>query len=244
MGFKKRYSIHIVVLTGLVLYYLQACTEKKYIIQDDTIKLSGLILACYCDPCGTGWYPNPEYETRYSVATGKVAKVSFVALSGNMCTVNTDDSSTYSIFLDSGTYKIIVETGHTFPDTFKNVSVTKDSELNLAIAYDWLVGDTIWINFRYENDLDTIGMSAEVNEIKELNYLIGGGIQEVFNIREVKTYNFINDTITYVIYSIPINPDRFLWEVYERSFRLLNTPNQGFPDGMGIGLSWYACQGK
>jgi len=135
-----------------------------------------------------------------------------------------------------------VETGHSYPDTLLNIPIQKDTAINLSIAYAWLVDDTAWINFRYENVVDTIGKASEVEVIKRLNYLEGGGFQEVFDIREVKTYHFINDTITYVIYSIPVNPDRYLWEVYERSFRLLHTPEQGFPEGMGIGLSWYICQ--
>ncbi len=242
MNFKGKIIISALFFTGLGLFYLQACTEKKYIVQSGTIELTGLVLACYCDPCGSGWDPNPEYETRYSVVTGKEAMVSFVAQSGNMCSISTDDSSGYSIFLDSGIYNIIVETGHSYPDTLLNVPIQKDTAINLSIEFAWLVDDTVWINFRYENVIDTIGMSGEIYDLKKLNYLIGGGFQEVFDIREVKTYDFIDDTITYVIYSIPVNPDRYLWEVFERSFKLMQTPDIGFPAGMSIWYAAYICQ--
>jgi len=235
MRLKKNSYYRLPILSILFLLLFQGCTEKKYIFIENKIELSGEVLAYYC------YYETWGRDERYSVNTGKPAKVSFVSQSGDMCSINTDDSSGYNIFLDSGIYNIIVETGHSYPDTLFDVSVQKDTAINLSISYAWLVDDTAWINFKYENVLDTMGKASEVEVLKKLNYLEGGGFQEIFDIREVKTYSFIDGTFTYVIYSIPVNPDRYLWEVYERSYRLLQTTELGFPAGMGIGLSWYIC---
>ncbi len=225
------------ILGCLFLLFFQGCTEKKYILSDNKIELTGEVLAYYC----YGEYRVPSYDKRYSVNTGRPAVVSFVSESGGIQSTTTDDSSSFRMFVDSGMYDVIVETGHTFPDTFPDVLITKDTILEFTIYFNWFNDDTVWVYFVYSSPNDTLGLAVEVEHIKRLNYLIGGDFKEIFESREVIIYDFPFDTSVYVRYGMPVVQGAYVFDVSERSYILLKTPELGFPVGMFVEISFYAC---
>lgn len=235
MRLKSRKLFGLPILSCLFLLIFQGCTEKKYIFVDNKIELSGEVLAYFCD------YETWGRDERYSVATGKPAVVSFVSESGIIQSTTTDDSSSFMMFLDSGKFDVIVETGHSFPYTFPDVLISKDSILELAIPYGWYDDDTVWVNFAYSSPNDTLGLAVEVEHIKRLNYLIGGDFIEVFDSRQVVVYDFPMYYQAHVQYAMPVVSGAYVFDVSERSYILMKTPELGFPAGMSCWISTYIC---
>lgn len=124
--------------------------------------------------CGVRDYVNNGGPGRFSSERAFSAELIFEYINGNAHSQFTDDSSEVSLVLPDGPYRIIVKSHFTRPDTFYNVLVPRDSALEVDVVYDFLLGDSLNIQFWYPNADDSLGQLEERAKIGRLNQLIGG----------------------------------------------------------------------
>lgn len=161
-----------IALTMTIL--LVACTEERVITQyvkSDAVKVKAQVFAWRCL---VGDVVNNGSEPRFTPATGDSAKVLFVRDNGFKSWLYTDDSSKVQFTLSEGSHIVIVETPYTWPDTFFNVQLSRDTNLILNIVYDVLDKEYANCSFYYPNGVDTLGAEAEWDVLRRLNGRVSG----------------------------------------------------------------------
>ena len=223
------------ICIGLAAAFV-SCTEKETIVcpqEDDLthmVKVSGQVRAFRCLPYEDD-YNNLGKELRYTVATGERATVKFVRLTGLTFALETDDSSAFSLLLDSGAYTIVVDCPHAYPDTFFNMYFSSDTVLDLRILYDYLDSDSIHFSFNYRFQYDTLGEVEERACLGRLGSYIGG----MFEARAAGRKIYYNELIGwYVYYAAPMVQPYRVWQAYERSERIVGNPAYDFPDFLDV----------
>lgn len=234
-----KFSILLVVAV-MALILVSSCTKEKIISPTPTTyKVTGTVYGwrCYiCDPVNNG-----GTEHRYSVITGFPAVVKLVR-EGSCCTVwdVTDDSSQFEIEAEAGEYFAVVETAHCHPDTIEDITINGDTTMGFHTLLEYLVGDTVIINYYYPNPSDTLGYDEEWRYIRYFN----SWVDDLLNLdgterteTYIKSMNWLN-----VDYHIPTKEGYSPWQIYDKSLRVLN--GHGVPENFRFYLTWYICMDK
>lgn len=158
----------------LMLTAIAGCGDKitnqfNTIIEGPTTPTKATVLGWRC---GVGdLINNGSGPGTFDSSPGRRARVTFEYINGNNHFEYTDDSSEVSIELPNGPYRIIVETQFTRPDTFFNITIPRDSAIDLEIVYDYWLADSIGIRFMYVPAADSLGNAAELSYFQQLNQL-------------------------------------------------------------------------
>ena len=213
---KKLLLSGMVVLAAVGL----SCTEERTIIrpvETQTVHLQGVLYAWRCG-VGDVWNnPQTKAQRLFGSFTGESASITLIRDNGFTSWFETDDSSRFERYVSAGSYKMIIETGYTWPaDTILNVHLTPgDTVLELDIEYDVLDPERISIYFRYPATGDTTGIQQELETLIRLNSAAKViGIPGPLNISRTTPIDQIiayqhslslgEGSSYYVIYDIPI----------------------------------------
>lgn len=128
---------------------LAGCGDDTGTDPDRTIRISGQIIAYICAPDDPR---NDTIDPRYAVETGRPATLEFASPDYQTfapITIDTDDSSEFSIDLMPGYWTIIVVTDHSNPDAFDSIYIDRDDYFDIGIRYDFADPDSILVTFTY-----------------------------------------------------------------------------------------------
>ncbi|MFH2036288.1 MAG: hypothetical protein ABIJ45_07795 [Candidatus Zixiibacteriota bacterium] len=120
----------------------------------------------------------------------------------------TDDSSDFSIELDTGVYRIIYECGHMFPDTFYNFYIFSDTNIDVTLAYMMERHDSLKFAFRYSDASDSLGDSEEYTLLDNLNYFMGFP----FDLENARVERYLSSRYS-VIYHVKVDSNTYAWQV-------------------------------
>ncbi|UCC45664.1 MAG: hypothetical protein JSU65_07025 [Candidatus Zixiibacteriota bacterium] len=161
----------LIFCTGVLV--LSTCSER-IIVNNSDIKSAHVMGAVYGWMCQVGDLDNDNLVDttlrRYSVWAGELALITFIRDDGYTSWFYTDSMSNIDRYVGPGTYKAIVETGYTIPDTFSNLHFRPgDTTIAFHIVYD--VNDPLHLalGFQYASPDDTLGLQQEWTHIVWLN---------------------------------------------------------------------------
>ncbi len=175
------------------------------------VQVSGRLLAWYCQPENYALTPQPLY----TVATGRRAIITFYDTQGRTHATITGESSEYSLEMPTGSYRAVVETDHTVPDTIPDISISDDTTMDLSVVYDWTSPDTISAEFYYYYGGDSLGRDSEMVFVNLLQNELGDMIDTRHAGRIVALYGSVYPTII-VQYRTPIGVYP-MWHVYREA---------------------------
>ena len=233
---RMRVLISIFSISVIVILLFSGCTDDSNPVnsKNSTANLSGVVMAYFC---GVGdVINNTSVNPRYTAQTGYVVPVSFIKSDGFTYDVTTDDSSEFSLTVDTGIYKIAIQLAHNYPDTFYNVHIDKDTALDLNLVYDFYFSDTIVISFQTENTPEDI--IAEREDIVLLNSLISDMIKPDAARRDTI---FVPTKGIVAHYYVPLSSNSLLWEVYENAYLTYGANTDLFSNEMGFNPGYYIC---
>jgi len=195
-----------------------------------TVQVRGYICYLYNDPYG---------EHRYTVVPGGKARAS-VYQDGVFIGENyADDSSYIRLALDSGVYDITLETDHSWPFNYRNITIEQDTFIYLDFIQN-LWSPDILIFFHYDYAGDSLGYDTEWRYIRELT----GDLADMFDAekaeRSVKIYYFSPDTSASITYYVPVAQRHFTWYVYDKLSKLFHENKDNYPN-MSLGVCMYIC---
>jgi len=237
----RKRAIYFMIMIGVFLS-LVSCSGDDPVssIAGDT-RITGQVRAYICEINDDSYYYYGEnyYKTYYSLVTGREATVKFIDPGEGVYTVETDDSSRFMAMLDSGTYNIVVEIWHAWPDTFYYVSIPGDTFMDLQILYDYLSLGSLDLYFRYEPASDSLGEYMERYYLDRLSLKTGNLL---YVDRAIKTPGISNrPEYWYHYYKVPVDPSRPLWMIYDEIKQELDDPMNGFPEEMRLSYLGYYC---
>lgn len=167
---KKLFFCWLIVL-GIVGL---SCTEERTIIcpvETETVHLQGVLYGWRCG-VGDAWNnPWTKAERLFSSFAGESASITLIRDNGFTTWFETDDSSRFDRYVSAGSYKLVIETGYSWPpDTILNIHLTPgDTLLELDIVYDVLDPERISFYFFYPTINDTASIQQEFNAVLKLN---------------------------------------------------------------------------
>ena len=199
----------VAVVASLSLF---DCTEERHPVGQlppETVKVQGTV---YGWMCGVRDFMNNPFDpelSRFSVNTGEAARVTFIGDDGFTTTVETDDSSDFSLHLNPGTYTAVVETGYSLPtDTVTNIQPqTGDTSLSFDVVFCTLDPLNITFAFSYSGQIDRMDMAEEwevLNRLNEYTYRFGGShpLLDILDVESPELYRREHSAFT--SYDLPI----------------------------------------
>lgn len=215
---------------------LSGCSEEKnpIISQKSTANINGSVLAYYC---GIGdIINNIPIDQRYTTQTGYEVPVSFIKPDDNAYYATTDDSSEFSLTVDTGMYTVTLQLAHSYPDTIYNVHINKDTTMELIQKYDFYFSDTIVISFQTDNKPASI--IAEMEDMVLLDSLIENMI-----LPDSARRDTVLDPIRGLVahYYVPLNSNILLWEVLENILLTYSAFSDSFNNDMWFNPGYYIC---
>jgi hypothetical protein len=221
-------------LTTIML--LSGCSEEKnpIISKKSTAYITGSVFAYYC---GIGdIINNIPVDPRYTTQTGYEVPVSFIKPDDSYYHATTDDSSEFSLTVDTGMYTITLQLAHNYPDTIYNVHINKDTTMELILKYDFYFSDTIVISFQTDNKPASI--IAEMEDMVLLDSLIENMI-----LPDSARRDTVLDPIRGLVahYYVPLNSNILLWEVLENILLTYSAFSDSFNNDMWFNPGYYIC---
>ncbi len=209
-----------------------SCSDEEklvYISDSDVVnvEVSGTVYAYYC-----GWFEGYNGSTRYTVATGEKATIKFLRLGDYSYIFETDDSSDYKMLIDTGTYDIIVEIGHSFPDTAENVYIANDTTIDFEFIYATLIPDTLSLEFYYNPAADSLGEEVETNHLNSLNGRLGN-VLDIENCTRTAHYSQILGSY-HVYYYTAFDTSYYFWQVVEAANNILAIYESVYPEELDV----------
>ncbi|SYZ72119.1 exported hypothetical protein [Candidatus Zixiibacteriota bacterium] len=226
----------VFIFLGLAFFVALSCSDDDTIVNGTMprVNVSGTVYSWMCavhDPNNNlnGGVPVTE-------ATNERARVTFLPKNGVYYSDSTDDSSSYDWSIVEGVYDIIVETPFNWPpDTIKDVSINRDTTIDLDFLLDFLCSDTLVIEYFYTDAADSLGYDSEKHWINRLNQIIG----EMMNInngdiplswRTVYIAPSSEPPYAIIRYYIPIHRESYhLGFVAQKANEYLGMYNMEFP---------------
>ncbi len=167
----------------------------------------------------------------YTEMTGRVATISFYGDQGNQYTLVNDDNSNYALELDTGLYTVTVDSWHTWPQTWFEVPIRRDTSINLELFLDYQDPDSIRCTFAYNVDSDTLGQEQEMHYVTRLAIYTGQIIQPEGARRQ---YFGTPGYPAWTIYTVPVRTGMRVWSVVDRSNQAMRLGGSAFPDYMHV----------
>lgn len=158
----------MVLLVGL------SCTEERTVVRPidtEAVHLEGVLYGWFCG-VGDLWNNPPSRSARlFSSFTRESASITLIRDNGFTSWFETDDSSRFLRYVSAGSYKMVIETGYSWPpDTILNIHLTPgDTVLELDIVYDVMDPDTLTFYFFYPTIDDTLGIKHEFQTVLKLD---------------------------------------------------------------------------
>ena len=140
-------------------------------------------------------------------------------------------------------YRIIVKSHFTRPYTLYTALVPRDSALEVDVVYDFLLGDSLNIQFWYPNADDSLGQLEERSKIGRLNQLIGGKLAisplTVRHTVQIVGSGALSNYCVPIRWYLPI----YTYEVIDTALAELHRGqiDGTFPASMDIGSRGYIC---
>lgn len=200
-----------------------------------TVLFSGHVLAYWCaidDPRGS-------YDRRYTVETGLPAAIDLIDNQNRTETIFTNDTSWFSMRIDTGSYLIVVRTAYAFPDTFGVKRLVRDTLTALKTLYDYLWVDTIYLSFIYPGTADTANTVQETHEITFLNQSLPG----MLNLSSMTRVTFV-DTIRdscAARYQLRVKAPYAVWEGINGIYRIVRQYPDSFSARINVRPELYGC---
>lgn len=226
-----------VVLIIIILAIACDQDDKPTSPASDKVRVTGTISSWTCRSVE---YPSPSADFRYAVDGQAAAKVAFVDSLGHHDSCLTDDSSKYVIYVRPGTYDIILETGHSFPDTLTGVAVTHDTAVNLSFRIGWLDADSIQFGILFDPPSDSIGEASERAYLMFLNDRVGNMLEIDSATRRSNIYDY-GPPVMYVSYNLTINSNYRMWEVLMACYPVLEEYQSFFPEYVDLYPRVFIC---
>jgi hypothetical protein len=176
--------------------------------------LNGVVYAWYCSPRCVTNNRGPVESYRFSIRTGEAAKVTLIDEAGSTTRCQTDCLSQFSESVAAGVYRVIIETGYTWPaDTFYNVELQPgDTSIDFDLVYRVTDPRNLDIQFVYSPAADSLGVEREWEALHDLNSVASGPGQTVLldmpDISPIYAYRVVNVDewdMAYITYTLPIN---------------------------------------
>ena len=228
-----------VSLLILIVLTVLSCSEDDHTVtggMTGDYQLTAQVLGYECS-----WPRNPYGDHRYTVTTGGRARASVYREGVLIGREFADDSSFIRLPLDSGVYDIILESDHTYPDTFRNVTIEQDSFRYFEIIYSFWRPEVCFL-YHYDYIGDSLGYQKEWLYITELT----GELADMFDLkyfeREVNFYG-IFDSSLYVYYWIPVTERYFPWFAFEEISEVYDLGRDRFAD-ISISMAFLICPTK
>lgn len=233
------------VICLIMLLVIVGCSDKitnNYTINNGVVsEVKASVTAWYCNIGDLA--ANPDGGIKCNSEELHRARMTFCYISGSKHSQCTDDSSEVSLELPHGPYQIIVETQYSWPDTFRNFLIPRDSLIALDVRFDFLDAESIHVRFHYDPSADSLGSFEERRLIAKLasmtHNLFSSGQRH-----SAQTWHQVLD-ITTSDYWIPIKrgTDIFTYEVIDAvSAALLCGKADGtFPEFMYLMDTRYYC---
>jgi hypothetical protein len=222
----------LTLIAILLLCLSFACSDNPSGPSGQVVRLSATVIACNC----YWWGP---WHGPYTAYTGKKAIVTLTRDDGLSYTQTADDSSRVRFTLDTGTYRVYVETFHAPKYSYETLRVTGDtSGLNFATDLRYLPPDSLNVGIRYP-----AGERAwtEVDERRSLDRLNSelGGLFDFTSIR--RTTSVYHDT-TYVRYQqVGVRNGVAGWEAERKAQDIVDRHPEQYPTDMEFYGYFHFC---
>ncbi len=239
-----RISFSIVALIGVLALILWSCDDNGGFKWQSQATVAGYIIASPCG-CGYSWGPPPQPYTPY---TGRYAKITFYNDRGNYWGGQTDDSSLYGLKIPEGTYRAIIETPHSWPDTIANIVVNRDTVVDFCLKLDWQSPDTISARFTYLGPPDSLGRDTDSlgrdSELVLVNFL-QEHLRDLIDSRHAErvVINLSGGSLKgpcEVLYRMPIGHYP-MWYVYQQAEMVVADHRAQFPQYFGVSPDNLLC---
>ncbi len=227
-----RLTLLIITVLGALALILGSCDDSGGFNWQAQAKVAGAIDASPCG-CSYAWGPLPQ---PYTPSTGRYASITFENDRGYSWGGRTDDSSLYGLKMPTGTYRAIIESPHSWPDTITDIHVGRDTSIDFCFRIAWQSPDTISARFTYlgppdslGRDTDSLGRDSELVFINILQEHLRDLIDSRHAERVVR--NLSGGTLKgpcEVLYRMPIG-DYPMWYVYQQAVMLLAEHQALFP---------------
>ena len=200
-----------------------------------TALFSGHVLAYWCaidDPRGS-------YDRRYTVETGLPAAIDLIDNQNRTETIFTNDTSWFSVRIDTGSYLIVVRTAYAFPDTFGVRRLVRDTLTALKTLYDYLWVDTIYLSFVYAGTTDTANNVREAQQFTFLNQSLPG----MLNLSPMTRVTFV-DTIRdscAARYQLRVKAPYAVWQGIDGINRIVRQSPDSFLCRVDVRPELYGC---
>lgn len=228
-----------------VLLAISGCSDKvtnNYNINNGVVSaVKASVIAWYCSIGDLA--ANPDGGSKFNSEGLHRARVTFSYINGSEHSQYTDESSEVVLELPHGPYQIIVETQYSWPDTFRNYLIPRDTLMALDVRFDFLFAESIHVRFQYDPSADSLGSLEEWRLISKLASM-NPNMFSTGQRHRTQTWHRVLD-ITISDYWIPIKrgTDLFTYEVIDAvSAALLSGKADGtFPDFMYLMDTNYFC---
>jgi len=225
------------VLITLTVVIMTSCSDDDCpTCPQPTTQVTGQLLAYFC---GIDDAINNSGDLRYSVRTGRPAYVTLTHLNGRSHTFTTDDSSSFDLFLDKGVYEISVSADYVLPVIVGDIEISGDTAVDLKVVYDFYTDDHYLFGNFYYSDGDSIGQTAELAALSQLNGSSGNVID--FAAAERLRVSQIGPAI-HISYRLPIYDQYLNWQADDSLSTELTANGGDYPSELSIDPGYYICQ--
>lgn len=225
--------------TLLIGFFCLSCSGDRGPVDpvEDVVQVSGTIRSWVCR---NGFNPQPSLDRLYVRDWRGSATIVSIDSLGQHDSCFADDSSEYQIELAPGTYDLVLETDHNYPETLFAVTMGKDTIIDWEIDVWWYDSDSLTFRIAYELASDSLGETAERAYLMFLNDRIGNMLEIESARREV--YWPDNDPNFYSPgYALSVRPGFRLWQAFEAAKDVLDEYKSFFPEHTSLYAHAVVC---
>ncbi|MFZ1683767.1 MAG: hypothetical protein WAU88_06500 [Candidatus Zixiibacteriota bacterium] len=222
----------LTLIAILLLCLSFACSDNPSGPSGQVVHLSATIIACNC----YWWGP---WHGPYTAYTGKKAVVTLTRDDGLSYTKTADDSSRVRCSLDTGTYRVYVETFHSPKFSFTTVRVTADtSGLSFGTELHYNPPDSLNVAMMYPAGTRVWTEQEERQGLERLNSDLDG-LFDFSKIRRVTSAYF--DT-TYVRYEqVGVKHDMAGWKAERKAQEVIDRHPERYPTNVSFYGYFHIC---
>lgn len=207
----------VFILLTVILLSGIACNDNRSPFSNDppkdanSVEINGLVESIVCFDLNL---PIDSQVSPYAISFKQSASLRFIKNNGTSFSFTTNDSSLFTASIDTGIYSIVIESGHTFPDTLPNIRLVNDTIMDILIQIDYLSSDSINLYFSYDKFSDTLGQESELQFLESLN----GQLNNALILTDMKRKDYPWPAINY---RVSIRDGIPVWAVSEAIRKLM-----------------------
>lgn len=198
----------VILLCTLAVGFVGSCSDPASSKSaGKRVQVVGTVYGLWC-PDG----PNPS-DLRYSVTYQRSATVKVIggAMTGHE--YQTDSLSVFRFDAVADTFSLVVETPHSWPDTFRNIVISADTNLQLVTSLNFYPADTLSLTFFYPDAADSLGPEREMRCLNNLERYTRSDFDLEQSVRG--TYLSGYSGWYHVTYKFPVRPSRPFWQTID-----------------------------